>query len=270
MPRGPRTSRPVMKACQYCGVELEAYRIPNHESNVCAKRPEGLAILAELLSDPDDPAVAIGYATYNALAKKDGDLPSVRAIVKAFGSWVNVVHVFGLVTRDEAAVHYRGLLPATVEELHRLSKCYYDGEVGPNHSDYAEYADRHNGAQAADTLKKYFHNWTAVLSAAGLQHESATYYWQAREQRRQELKAAKAAAAQLEDALNAPLGRDETLTGAPEIPQRPVPVIAAHRLPGGGMLYRLPKLPDDWAPRAYGIAVAAITVTNREERYMLR
>jgi hypothetical protein len=251
--------------CRHCGRELLSNQIDNHEKKKCAKRPEALSMLREVLASGNDPSVALGWTTYIRLQQLDKRLPSFASIKFAFGSWREMIQALGFVSPREVN---RRLLPASIDELRRLSQVLYDGEAGPNHSDYADHADRSGGAQSVDVLIDLCGSWDVVLAHAELKHENRVYYWHARQQRALGIK--KPLHRSNGDSLDAPLGPDETLTGLPEIPQRPVPVIAAHRLPGGGMLYRLPKLPDDLAPRVYGHVVSQVIETSREIRYSLK
>jgi len=251
--------------CPHCRRQLDAYRKPTHVE-ACPKRPAAMKRLAEVLPDPDNPGVIIAYNKYKAARDNDPELPSCTIVASTWGEWSNVAHAFGLVTWDEFEQRKGdgSLLPATIAELRRLSNELYDGKIGPNYSDYLEGVDPAAGAQRAKTLTIKFGDWETVLAAVDLQSESREYYWHARVMRREKRKHADP-----EAALNAPLGPGETL--ATPMPPRPVPVIVAQPTPDKlGMIYRLPKLPDDIAPRVYGHVVSSVVEMPRETRYQFR
>jgi hypothetical protein len=254
--------------CPNCGRVLDAYRIDKHLP-ACPKQPAMLERLAEVLPDPDNPEVIIAYNRYKTLRINDPELPSWTIILSTWGEWSAVAKEFGLVTVEEFEQRKGdgSLLPATIAELRRLSNELYEGVVGPSYSDYMELSDKATGAQRCKVLVNKFGAWEDVLAAVDLKHETWEYYWHARKMRRD---AAKAAAVDPEAALDAPLGSGETLSAFP-LPKRPVPVIMAQPTPDKlGMIYKLPKLPDDIAPRVYGHVVSQVIETARETRYTFR
>lgn len=254
--------------CPHCGREMGAFRQETH-LGACPKRPKIMARLAEILPEADNPGVIIAYNKYKVMRDADPELPSWTIMLATWGEWSSVAHAFGLVTWDEFEQRKgeAALLPATVAELQRLSNDLYDGKIGPNYTDYMEGVDPASGAQRVKTLVAKMGDWGNVLAAAGLKHESKTYYWHARVMRREE---AKRRTSDPEAALNAPLQPEEALSIPPDV-ARPVPVIVAQPTPDKlGMIYRLPKLPDDIAPRIYGHVISQVVELPRETRYQLR
>lgn len=257
--------------CPHCGREMDAYRKPKH-LDACPKRPGMLERLAEVLPDPENPAVIIAYNKYKLMRDNDPELPSWTIMLFTWGEWSEVAHAFGLVTCQEfeRRTGEGSMLPATITELRRLSNELYDGIIGPSYSDYLELADKSSGAQRAKVLNNKFGDWGNVLAAVDLQHESWEFYWHARQMRREERK--KATPADPEAALDAPLTPGEDLAIPPSnIPAKPIPVITAQPTPDKlGMVYRLPTLTDDIAPRVYGHVICQVVDLPREVRYTLK
>jgi len=92
-----------MSACRYCGLEMGAQRLPNHEAR-CPRNPDMFARLRQFMHDYAEDGVGLPATLYSDLIIGER-LPSVTQINRAYGSWGEFVRLCGLEHRPYYAGH---------------------------------------------------------------------------------------------------------------------------------------------------------------------
>ena len=91
-----------MSACRYCGLEMGAQRLPNHEAR-CPRNPDMFARLREFMVGYAEDGVGLPATLYSDLILGE-HLPSVSQLNLVFGTWRAFVEACGLEHRPYHAV----------------------------------------------------------------------------------------------------------------------------------------------------------------------
>jgi len=83
-----------MTACRYCGLEMGAQRLPNHEAR-CPRNPEMFARLRQFMHGYAEDGVGLPATLYSDLIIGEY-LPSVSQLNRVFGTWRAFVEAVGL------------------------------------------------------------------------------------------------------------------------------------------------------------------------------
>ena len=158
------------KSCPYCHLGLSTQNYDRHV-DLCICRPEMLMNICYSLREVCTQGVICSRREYDRRLPSRFDLPRSKRLVEYFGSWDKVADFFSLMPESmrRAVEHAEAFYL-----LNELSCDLHNGEIGPTRREF----DHSRGVEmiGSQGLCSRLGDWDRVLSLAGLEKGSRTYY----------------------------------------------------------------------------------------------